>query len=214
LTFTNISSKLNIMRMKYRILLLAFLFSSLSFSIWLNARGSVLGQTPPLPAEGWRVCQDLGVGVVPGLSEERQRFVLCNNPPGWEVQVYCLDPGSAPPDIGTNCSLLGDNIFWCGDSVQQLQLYGILQIPPTATASATATATLTATATSLPPSATPLPSQTQPAATRTSAPRPTATARVAPGGPGNLAQIYAGAIVALAVLMAGIVLFSRLTRRS
>lgn len=196
---------------KQRLILMRLSISLLLVCAWLISSPRALGQTPPLPSDGWRVCQDLGVGAVPGLAEERQRFVLCRIPPGWQVQVYCLDPGVTPPAVGTYCSLLGDNVFWCGDSVQQLSLYGILQYPPTATATQTPTATLTATATNIPPSATPIPSQTAPA-TRTSAPR--ATARTAPGGPGNLEPISLGVLLVFAGLTGTVVLARKYLRRS
>lgn len=174
----------------------------LTFSIWFIARADALQQAPPLPTDGWRVCQDLGVGSIPGLGEDRQRFVLCNNPTGWQVQVYCLNPGVTPPPVGAYCSLVSGSTFWCGNGVQQLEFYAILQLPPTPTATATATAT------SIPPTLTPLPSQTQPAATRAPTAAATTVVRVAPGGPGNLGLFIAGSLLS-AMLLAGIVLLIR-----
>lgn len=172
------------MRNKYPWLAIGCITGLLFVLLWINVKASSLRQTT-LPSEGWRVCRDLGVGSIPDLGEDRQRFAICLNPPGWEVQAYCLNPGDTPPEEGAYCSLLGGNTFWCGDAVQQLRLYAILQIPPTPTSTPTATSTATATATFL-PTASPVPSQTpRPAATQARTP----TQRVVPGGPGNRARI-------------------------
>lgn len=193
------------MPIKRRFFLTGIITGILLFTIWLNANANPHIQAPPLPTDGWRVCQDLGVGSVPGLGEDRQRFVLCNPPTGWQVQVYCLNPGVTPPGVGDYCSLVGGTTFWCGDAVQQLEFYGILQIPPTPTATATATNT----ATTIPPTATVLPSQTLPPAA-TQAPTVVATAviRVAPGGPGNLGIISISILFSSAVI-AGAFILSR-----
>lgn len=175
----------------------------LTFSIAYIARAEALQQAPPLPTDGWRVCQDLGIGSVPGLGEDRQRFVLCNPPTGWQVQAYCLNPGVTPPSVGAYCSMVSDSTFWCGDGIQQLEFYGILQLPPTPTSTFTATATSTATTTSIPPTFTPGPSQTAPAATRAPTTAATPVVRVAPGGPGNREWIVAGAVL-LSSLLAGV----------
>lgn len=220
---------------KDRTLLIGLIFNLLFLSTWFDAKASAARQTPPLPTEGWRVCEDLGVGTVPGLGEERQRFLVCNNPAGWEVQAYCLDPGQTPPSVGAYCSLVGENTLWCGDAVQQIEIYAILQIPPTPSATPTATQTSTATmtptatpsptstmtstatpipsASAVPPSATPLPSQTAPAATQAPAPRPTATQRIAPGGPGNLGRIGLGALLTGTMLIGMVLLVRKGSRR-
>jgi len=118
-----------------------------------------------LPEFGWTVCADFGVGLVPGLGEYRQRFDLCNGA-GWRIQAYCLDPGVEAHPIGMICSLTG-GVFWCGDNVQELKEYLIIETPVpvvitlTPTPTATETVTLTATSTN-----TPTPSQT-PSATPT-----------------------------------------------
>lgn len=214
---------------------LAGLFTCiLLLDVLFTVKASPNRQTPPLPTEGWRVCQDLGVGSVPGLAEDRQRFAVCNPSTGWEVQAYCLNPGVTPPGIGTLCSLVGESTFWCGDTVQQLELYGILQIPPTPTETSTATATNT-------PSATPTPTATAtntptatassiPTATASSTPLPTSTLvatrppaiasptstpplpRVAPGGPGNLEAVSISILLAGA-LLAGLITIVRQYKR-
>lgn len=224
-----------------RFFLTGLLTYILLLAVLLNVKASPSRQTPPLPSEGWRVCQDLGVGSVPGLVEDRQRFALCNPPTGWEVQAYCLNPGVTPPGIGALCSLIGESTFWCGDTIQQLELYAILQIPPTPTETPTATATNT-------PSATPTPTETAtntptetatsiPTATASSTPlqtstpiatRPPAIAsptptvagpsatpplpRVAPGGPGNLAAVSISILLSGA-LFVGLITFVRRSTR-
>ncbi|TLN01881.1 cell surface glycoprotein related protein, partial [bacterium] len=94
-----------------------------------------------------------------------------------------------------------------------LELYGILQIPPTPTATATATNTATPTATALPPTATLLPSQTPPpAATQVPTVGVTAAVRVAPGGPGNLGVISIGILFSSAILAGAVILARRQSR--
>jgi hypothetical protein len=105
-----------------------------------------------LPVHGWTVCADLGVGPVPGLPASVQRLRLCQGS-GWEVQAYCLNPQQPAPALGSACSMLNDTDFWCGDSVQQLRNYQLLQTPA--------------------PSSTPLPSSTP-------SPLPSPTATVTP----------------------------------
>jgi hypothetical protein len=166
-----------------------------------------------LPIEGWRVCEDLGFGPVPGVPDLRQRFRLCH-PAGWVIRTFCRDPELVPPPLGRRCIRIGTETFDCGGNFQLLRFYRFDQTPvptptpvgtgtPTATASSTATssatatvtasATATATATST-ASATPTPSTTATVqtvfdtATPTRRARPQAT-RVRPGGIGFLQQI-------------------------
>ena len=124
---------------------------------WLAAAtpNTVLGSAPEpqddLPAFGWSVC---AIGVeepVPGLPDPRQMFDLCHGD-GWRLQAYCLQPGMPAPELGVICSQEG-GVYWCGDAVQQLQFYAVLQTPvptPTLTTTATATSTVTPTATATP----------------------------------------------------------------
>lgn len=110
----------------------------------------VFGRAPApqteLPTDGWTVC---AVGVeepVPGLPDLRQMFNLCHAN-GWELRAYCLQPGMPAPPVGVMCSQDG-GVFWCGDGVQMLQNYVVLQTPEaTPTPTQTATATITSTAT-------------------------------------------------------------------
>jgi hypothetical protein len=138
------------------------------------ARG--LGQ---LPQHGWTICEDLGMGYEPGMPEERQMFKLCHSN-GWELLAYCLDPNVDPPGVGRYCSMLNDDVFWCGDDVQELHRLYPLQTPtdppvdpdtPTSTPSFTNTTTHTSTYTN-----TPTQTQTQdPTSTSTNTPTETAT---------------------------------------
>ncbi len=116
------------------------------------------------PVDNWIVCQNLGVGVVPGLPDERQRFRLCHDQAGWEVVAYCLQPDLPAPVVGTICSLIDEDTFFCGSGIQNLRVYGVVQTPsPTPTATTTPTTTPT-----------PTPSET-----------PRTTPRPRPGGAGN-----------------------------
>jgi len=114
-----------------------------------------------MPTDGWLVCADLGILPVPG-GGEAQHMILCND--GWRVHVYCIEPAKPAPPRDQLCSMVNATDFWCGDQVQLLREFDILETPtatlaptetptptststPTATATATATATFTATAT-------------------------------------------------------------------
>lgn len=144
-----------------------------------------------LPGSNWRVCRDLGFGLVPGVSTPRQRFKLCH-PQGWQVRAYCKDPTMLPPATGTSCTRSSDN-FNCGAAVQRLKLYRIIEAPLAPTFTPTPTVTTTSTPT-------PTPTGTlQPSATPTNTPVPSATPtlpvggrRTRPGGEGNT-----GALVGL-----------------
>lgn len=185
-----------------------------------------------LPTYGWEVCADYGVGPVPGLGENRQRFALCHAD-GWKLQAYCLDPGVDAPPAGRICQRIDADRYWCGDTVQRLAEYGVIETPgptdtPTPTASATSTSTPTATqtptvtasATSIltdTPTATPTSSitpmptstpQEQRFDTPTPTParaRPTATPykRPRPGGPGNANLVMGFGLGGLALVSAG-----------
>ena len=102
------------------------------------------------PTYNWRVCADLGVGVVPGLGIRRQRFRLCHNQ-GWQVLAYCLQPARPAPAIGTRCSRVNANTFWCGNGIQNLRTYRVEETPtPTPTTSGTPAPTGTPTPTTTP----------------------------------------------------------------
>ena len=164
-----------------------------------------------LPPEGWQLCQDLGIVTIPGFGET-QLFQMCQGE-GWEVQAYCLDPGMPIPPVGQICSLINGNTFWCGDGIQQLQLYQIIETPvpststPTPTLTPTLTSTPSPTATSQQPTTVPGPDT----------PVPTLPSRPTPGGPGNgtvflfLGSLAAGLILAGA---AGLGKWLNLTNRA
>jgi hypothetical protein len=158
-------------------------------------------QSDDLPVYNWFVCADLGVGSVPGVSGDRARFQLCHDE-GWLLQAYCLQPNWPAPEIGTVCSRISSGTYWCGNGIQNLQAYAVLQTPtPTVTPSGTSTATPTPTQTSTntptatasftptstgtqTPTQTPTATTTSPVETpqTPSAPTPS-TPRPAPGGP-------------------------------
>ena len=147
-----------------------------------------------LPTYGWVVAEDLEVGEVPGLPNA-QRFRMRHHD-AWELLAYCVDPNIDPPQQGTACELIDADTFWCGDDLQHLRIYQIVQTPPppptatytststsTSTSTATFTATPTATSTSTPtltqtptptPSTTPKPAET---ATQAQENKPTPTQR-------------------------------------
>jgi hypothetical protein len=147
----------------------------------------------PKPINNWYVCANLGIGPVPGLPDPRQRFKVCHDS-GWEVYAYCIEPNIPAPTIGTVCTLINDQTFFCGAGVQSLREYRILQTPaagtgtPSVTPSPTATNTATPTPTNTP---TPIPTNTvtltaSPTPFNNTTPRAPRTPRPHPGGPGNL----------------------------
>jgi hypothetical protein len=172
-------------------LLTAFVFSAPGFLLASSPVFSAAPRLGPLgqPEHGWSVCAVLNMENIPGVPDPRQVFELCHSA-GWRMQVYCLNPGVPYPQLGTQCSEIGDGHYWCGDGVQELQVYGILQTPEVEdTATPTPTSTMTSTATITPTTqlqtTTPTPSQTSvveitPTASATAYNRPRA------GGPGSL----------------------------
>lgn len=102
------------------------------------------------PIYGWYICEDLGRGPVPGLTDIRYRVKLCH-PDGWVVRAYCLRPLLDPPKVGTVCERTGEDTYWCGDGVQPLKEYIVKQTPPPPTPTPTATFTPTPTVTLRPP---------------------------------------------------------------
>ena len=164
-------------------------FLLLLFLTALTLPSSFAVASPPtqqiLPPEGWQLCQDLGIVTIPGFGET-QLFQMCQGE-GWEVQAYCLDPGMPIPQVGAFCSLINGDTFWCGDGIQQLQLYQIIETPVAGTATSTSTPTpmLTSTPT-LTPTLTPSPTATgQQPTPGPDTPVPTLPFRPTPGGPGN-----------------------------
>lgn len=137
---------------------------------------SSLLQDGDLPTYGWQICQDLGVGYVPGESVYRQRFMVCHAN-GWEVLAYCSEPEKPAPPVGRICSMVSSSRFWCGDDIQQVLIISVQVTPPPApvpTNTSTPTNTLTYT-----PTFTSTATQT-PTATATSTSSPTATATDTP----------------------------------
>jgi hypothetical protein len=125
-----------------------------------------------MPVYYWRVCEDLGMGSVAGVTGSVQRFNLCHGQ-GWVLQAYCLQPQVPPPPVDTICERFGDT-FWCGDEYQRLREYQVLQTPlPVQTDTPTPTETFTPSPT-IAPTDTPLPSDT-PTPTLTDTPFPSNT---------------------------------------
>jgi hypothetical protein len=116
-----------------------------------------------LPVYDWYVCEILGEGPVPGISEPRLRFRVCHNE-GWEILAYCLQPNWPAPEVGAACALIDEDTLWCGEGLQNLRQYALLQTPtPTPTPISTSTSTPTPTSTLAAATATPgtpLPTQT------------------------------------------------------
>ena len=195
------------------LLLLLLLFASFT----LPSASAVA--SPPaqqvLPPEGWQLCQDLGVVPIPGVGDA-QLFEMCQGE-GWTVRAYCLDPGMPIPQVGEFCSLLNGDTFWCGDGIQQLRLYQILETPvpetPFPTMTPTSTSTITSTSTSTPTASptststpTPTPSPTIQGGSptpRPDTPVPTVYYRPSAGGPGNSAVFTLLGGLALGLILAG-----------
>lgn len=151
------------------------------------------------PVHGWNVCEDLGMGAIPGLGDTRQRFRLCNS--GWEILTYCLDPGEAPPTVGAMCSRVSEDVYWCSDAAQQIRFYEMVQTPapeqppaPTHTPTPTVTSTPTPTNTTQPPSP---PQESEEEEEEEAAPTAQPAPRPQPGGPGNLGYLLAAGFTVL-----------------
>jgi hypothetical protein len=99
-----------------------------------------VSQPKDMPIDGWVICEDLGIGEVPGHTPA-QRFRLCNGD-SWELLAYCLNQSLPAPPEGTVCERINEDTFWCGDEYQPIRIY---EIQPTSTAVPTETATRTAT---------------------------------------------------------------------
>ena len=149
-----------------------------------------------LPTYGWVVAEDLDVGEIPGLPPA-QRFRM-RHQDAWELLAYCVDPNIDAPPEGTTCQLIDEDTFWCGDGLQHLRMYQVLQTPPapspTFTSTPTHTPTFTPTPTQPPtstqtpiPTATTTPTPTQ-EATQAQENKPTPTPRSRSGQSGILVQ--------------------------
>lgn len=145
------------------------LLIGLGSTLYLPATSGTAAPLPQdnLPTYGWVVDEDLDVGEVPGLPDV-QRFRM-RHQDDWELLAYCVDPNIDPPAEGTTCQLINEDTFWCGDGVQHLRIYQILQTPPAPSPTATHTPTSTPTHT---PTFTPTSTQTH---TLTSTPTLTQT---------------------------------------
>jgi hypothetical protein len=172
-------------------------------SVIRSNKAAVLGATTAVkPVNGWIVCQDLGIGPVPGLPGPRQRFVLCH-PSGWQVRVYCLDTTKPPPPLGRSCTRISSDTYRCGNINQPLKEYQIL-VTPTHTPTPTATQTPTLTPTSTPTST------STPVFTPT--PVVVTPGRVRPGGGGNGGLVLRTVGAAVFSLLCAAISFLILTR--
>jgi hypothetical protein len=106
----------------------------------------------PMPPEGWTVCEVGELEYIQEVNEVRQVFKVCNAQ-GWEIKVFCTQPGIPAPGDGTGCSYEPGGTFWCGGSVQVLKFFAIIQEPPP-TETPTPTPVPTDTPTAVEPSAT------------------------------------------------------------
>lgn len=181
-----------------------FVIVSLSFLL-LSTPKTALGQAP-LPQNGWTVCQDLGIGPVPGQGS-LQRLRMCGS--DYEVDTYCLQPALPAPAVGTMCSMVNGTDFWCGDTVQIMRLYQIVATPqpPTATPPPTATQPPAPTATTVPPAPQETPN-VQPTATVVAA-QSTPFVRPSPGGKSYLGLTLTMTAGAAGLLLLGISLVLR-----
>lgn len=188
--------KLNKNLISASLILLVVISLSLSLTASISAAPESQSDTP---VHGWRVCEDLGMGSIPGVGDPRQRFRLCNS--GWEVLTFCVNPGVTPPTVGSLCSRVSENRYWCGDGVQEIQFYQLQQTPapepsaiPTFTPTFTPVPTLTPLPTSLPPTQE---TEDRPIGGGEENHTPTSVPpldRPQPGGPGNLGYLLAAGV--------------------
>jgi hypothetical protein len=75
------------------------------------------------PVHNWRVCADLGVGVVPGLGIRRQRFRLCHSQ-GWRAGVLLA---AIPPGAKDRLALLSQR---GGDILVRQRHPKLARVPP------------------------------------------------------------------------------------
>lgn len=143
------------------------------------------------PIYNWRVCGDLGMGTIPGVPGQRQRFRLCHRR-GWVVLAYCLQPNWPAPPVGRICTRVNEDTYYCGGGFQNLREY-LVQETPTATPSPTQPSTSTATPTAT-NTITPTPTNTL---TPTSTPRPPAGGAGDQGGGGSRALVASTILLVL-----------------
>lgn len=141
-----------------------------------GVRAAPLQQVTP-PRYNWYVCEDLGVGSVPGVPGLYQRMRLCHRQ-GWQVLAYCIEPDIPPPPLNTICARISTDTYWCGDLFQLLREYAQEETPtPAPTDTQTPVPTQTGTST---PTSTPLPSATaSPSVTPSPLPTLTSTPQIA-----------------------------------
>ncbi len=179
---------IDIIRSLAKIAGVGLLFFAISFAVGFTLSQTVVADSTARaaniileqPTYNWFVCEDLGLGTVPGVPGLRQILRLCHNQ-GWEIRAYCLQPSLPAPPIGTTCSHTEDGPYWCGDSYQLLEEF-ILDVTPTSTPLPTVTNTAIPTQTPQ-TSATIAPSQTSsatftPTEILTDTPPPTFTPRL------------------------------------
>ncbi|MBE0408140.1 MAG: hypothetical protein IBX69_00225 [Anaerolineales bacterium] len=189
-----------------------------SLQVWQSSAATL--NQEDLPVFGWSVCEDLGMGVVPGVPNPVQRFRLCHQQ-AWELLAYCLEPEIPPPPEGTICERIDGDTYWCGDGIQQLRHFQILQTPtpvppdtltPTPTSTHTSTPTPTSTSSPTPTTtntATHSPTVT-PTLTSTAVITATETQRPPMGGRGNFEKteavrwVFGSSLIGLAITLAWI----------
>lgn len=135
---------------------IGFLFFGVSFVVGFTLSKAMLPNDRAIaanvimdqPTYNWFVCEDLGMGTIPGVPDSRQILRLCHNQ-GWEIRAYCLQPSIPAPPIGQSCSHTPEGTYWCGDAYQLLEEFA-LDVTPTPTLVPTETNTSIPTQTTQP----------------------------------------------------------------
>jgi len=173
--------------------------------LWAPVQSSSIALEPHLSGSlgqsqqyGWQVCAIAEIGPIPGLGN-RQKVELCHSD-GWRIMTYCLDPDLPVPAVGEFCSQTSAGVFWCGDDVQRLQFFSIMETPGPQEATRTRTPTPSATPTRLPTLTKTLTRTALPQIEESSTPQASATPYYRPqaGGPGNL-EVGGGMLAMLAL---------------